>query len=615
MAKATVFKNKLTKAQEDLFKALDAEKEKKSVIFTKISAEITKQGKANVKSLNSLNKEYLEVCKNNNVTLEEFVAKVDELKANVQATIDEYNAAPGDENELDVLGKQNEKTKTTLKNKNKRELTDVNIKIDRIEKELKELLDTRKETYETDMANYKTKFIELEKRKKFEVNKISASTTKEYEQLQMGLLKENKRSEIKKINKTIKQIRYNGYLEEKECWFRHLAEQKQFEIEYIKYQHDYKCETISLEKEYANKIEEAKFDRSMIEHNYVKKVDAADNNTVHTFNANSKKFKLQRNKDFAEKYAELNNGLIAQFNYEKEKNNKEAEVTKNIYNEIQAFDNKQDVKYFEANDKGLTLVKKQIGLFQKNIHTTLTFYVQNVNDIYNAYFKDLLKKENEFVDALLVNNVTGAFLQGNEYTEYSTKVHEIFNKFKETEESVLNSFEEYLNNLLNNLLLQVEGFIEGILKLNDKIVDILKDYHNSLNAVLEDAKVKGIEFATEIQNKNADEILVKEKDNEADYKQKCDDSNLDIQNIEKEFAEREAVVKDTEAKQQQAYEKEYEKLLKAKEDAKTIIEEKYVKAFNEYQEEYNKKLAALDDKFNSFNTDVEKEYKTKIGLL
>ena len=46
------------------------------------------------------------------------------------------------------------------------------------------------------------------------------------------------------------------------------------------------------------------------------------------------------------------------------------------------------------------------------------------------------------------------------------------------------------------------------LKLNDKIVDILKDYHDSLNAVLEDAKVKVIEFATEIQNKNADEIVV-----------------------------------------------------------------------------------------------------------
>ena len=76
MAKAEGFKNKITKAQEDLFKALDSEKEKKSVLLTKIVTELTKQNKANVKTLNSLNKEYVELCKQNGIKLDEFVSTV-----------------------------------------------------------------------------------------------------------------------------------------------------------------------------------------------------------------------------------------------------------------------------------------------------------------------------------------------------------------------------------------------------------------------------------------------------------------------------------------------------------------------------------------------------------
>ena len=74
MAKAEGFKNKIIKAQEDLFKALETEKEKKNGLFTKLVAELAKQNKANVKSLNSLNKEYVELCKQNTNSLNEFIS-------------------------------------------------------------------------------------------------------------------------------------------------------------------------------------------------------------------------------------------------------------------------------------------------------------------------------------------------------------------------------------------------------------------------------------------------------------------------------------------------------------------------------------------------------------
>ena len=60
MAKAEGFKNKITKAQEDLFKAIDVEKGKKKVLSEKIVLELSKIEKANVRTLSSLNKEYIE---------------------------------------------------------------------------------------------------------------------------------------------------------------------------------------------------------------------------------------------------------------------------------------------------------------------------------------------------------------------------------------------------------------------------------------------------------------------------------------------------------------------------------------------------------------------------
>ena len=172
MAKAEGFKNKITKAQEDLFKALENEKEKKATLFTKIVTELTKQNKANVKALNSMNKEYVELCKNNNNSLNEFVMKVSELNSNLESLVEQYKEVPNEEQELLAIKEQAEGKKKTITNKFKREMQDVNIRIDRIEKELKEVLEEKKTNYEEEVNNFRMKLMELEKEIRFFIYKI-----------------------------------------------------------------------------------------------------------------------------------------------------------------------------------------------------------------------------------------------------------------------------------------------------------------------------------------------------------------------------------------------------------------------------------------------------------
>ena len=142
---------------------------------------------------------------------------------------------------------------------------------------------------------------------------------------------ENKKSEIKSINKKIKQIRLSGLVEEKECVFRHLAEQKQFELDFAKYEYDHKCANSKIEKEYYQKIEDTKFDRSVIEFNFKKYNISSDNEVVHMFNENEKQSKLDHNAKVEDLYKLINERTLEQLAFEHEKADTEAEVTKNIY--------------------------------------------------------------------------------------------------------------------------------------------------------------------------------------------------------------------------------------------------------------------------------------------
>ena len=219
------------------------------------------------------------------------------------------------------------------------------------------------------------------------------------------------------------------------------------------------------------------------------------------------------------------------------------------------------------------------------------------------------------MDSLVVNVVKGAFLNGNDYSEFVTKVEAVFNSFMEQEENILTSFSEYLNNALNNLLIQVQGFMDNVNKLNDQIIAIEANYHQSINAVLEEAKNKGIAFIENIKNETSNDIQNKVSENEQLFNSRC----LEVKNtsdfIAKEFVDREAAIKVIEDEQQATYLKDFNEIMKVRDDAKVEIEANYVKFANEYLADHEDKVLGLNEKFVGLRNGVEKEYKIKMGLL
>lgn len=615
MAKAEGFKNKITKAQEDLFKAIEAEKVKKKALSEKIVQELSKLEKANVRTLNSLNKEYTEKCNSNKEKLKIFVNTIEQLNAELQSTFDEYDIYCKEHDELAILKEEQEQQLAIAKNKFKREIQDINIKIDRIEKELKEVLENRSEEYNVGLTTYKSKVIEFEKRKRFEVSKIQNNTIKEYDELQKLLLQENKKSEIKSINKKIKQIRLSGLVEEKECVFRHLAEQKQFELDFAKVEYDYKCTNSKLEKEYFQKVEDTKFDRSVIELNFKKQNVSSDNEVVHTFNENEKQAQLDQNAKVEDLYKVINERTLEQLAFEHEKIDTESEVAKNIYKSIEDNENKQAAKLMENANKEMALIGKDIALFQKNLNLTVTFYVSNIVNLYTTYFKNHVAKEEIFVNSLLVNDVKGAFLQGNTYDDFVAQIKEIFEAFRNAEEEYLESFTSYLSMTLNNFIDQIESFVNTIRLLEQNINDVSIKYHDSISKVLALATSRGESFVGNIRSKTKEEINAKEYDTKVLFEERCKKSLAEKEQILKTFDQRELEVNNTRKAQELEFKNEYDKLVSIRDAEKQNYEVKSNNEISEFTAAYDAKVKAIQLKFDEENKATEKQYKQKIGLL
>ena len=615
MAKSEVFKNKITKAQEDLFKAIETEKTKKKALSDKIIQELAKVEKANVRTLNALNKQYIEECKKNEEQLKVFVNSISDLENELQTVVEEYNKYCEEHDEFAILNEKNEQEKAVLKNKFKREIQDINIKLDRIDKELKEIIEEKDNLFDEELTVYKSKIIEFDKRKNFEIKKIQDNTIKEYDEYQKLLLTENKKFEIKQINKKIKQVRYNGIIEEKECILRHLAEKKQFELDFANKEKEFKIGNIKLHEEYNLKIEDTKFDKSLIEFNYKKNEANNDNNMVHSFNENEKSKKLNQNDKVNNLYKLINEKTIEKISFEQTKIDSETEVSKLIYKSIEENDCNQATKFIELENKELALINKDIALFQKNLNMTVTFYVQNIVATYTNYFKSYMNKEEMFINNLLVNIVNGDFLQDNNYDEYVNQIKGIFEVFRSKEDEFIESFSSYLSSTLQAFIDQIENFVNTILMLNTNINDIMNNYHNEINAVLATATSKGFTFVESIQAKTKEQISVNDSSNKSVFDERVKKIEEEKVFINKEYEAREQEIELTRQAQQNDFKIKYDELVKIKNTVKEEIKLKSTVEVNDVVAEYDNKVNSINLKYEEEIKLVDKQYKQKIGLL
>lgn len=614
MAKAE-FKNKVTKAQEDLFKALENEKEKRHAYITKAINELNKQKKANVKNLSSLNKEYLALCQNNQVELQVFIDKVLSLNNELTTGINTFNENYNLENEKTKLIEEKDKILAPLKQKAKREGHDINTKMERIDKELNETLEDRKNAFEESEKTYRNKVLEYDRRRRIEIQKIQNNIVKECEEFQKRLIVENKRSEINKLKKAIKEIRYNGLLSEKETLLRYSDDIEAFELNHALEVFNYNKENIDLIKDYKTRYTSVKLDKLLNEQRYNNEFNVYEIEVNNTLAVQNKEM-LEKQNGIKEIYIDkIYKANINQFEKEKKINKLEQDNIVSVINNTEKHDNTQIQKFKDLNLYQFKSMENELKLYQKNLNVTLNFYLQNILSLYQSYFKDLFNKEATLLNTLLISDVSGDVFNNFDFTSSQELISNTFNLFKEMEESTINKFQEKITVLMNMLIEQVDVFVKNMSSLNTEINEEINKYHNQLIEVFKNTSSNATNYINSLQTKKQEEIINREQVNNAFLEKSHNDNKQELEAINLDYNQRVAIVNNQKNEQEVKYQ-EICGLIKSQiTEEQSMINANYDNDLMNYQNEKLEKEESIKNKFIEERNKIEKTYKTKIGLL
>lgn len=614
MAKAE-FKNKVTKAQEDLFKALENEKEKRHTYVTKIINELNKQKKANVKNLSSLNKEYLALCQNNQTELQGFIDKVSSLNNELTSGINTFNENYNLENEKNKLIEEKDKILAPLKQKAKREGHDINTKMERIDKELNETLENRKMTFDENEKTYRNKVLEYDRRRRIEIQKIQNNIVKECEEFQKRLIVENKRSEINKLKKAIKEIRYNGLLTEKETLLRYADDIESYELNHALEVYNYNKENSDLIKDYKTRYISVKLDKLLNEQRYNNEFNLYEIEVNNTLAVQNKEMLEKQNgikEVFIDKIYKAN---INQFEKEKKINKLEQDNIINTINNAEKLDNLQIKKFQDLNLYQYKSMENEFKLYQKNLNVTLNFYLQNILSLYQVYFKDLFVKEATLLNTFLINDISGDVFNNFDFTTSQELVMNMFNAFKEMEESTINKFQDKITNIMNMLIEQVDVFVTNMTNLNMEINEEINNYHQKLSALFTTTETNLIDYINNIQTKKQEDINIREEANTTFLAKGHNDNRIELEAINIDYNKRVADVNIQKQQQETKYQALCENIKTQIAEEQKMINVNYDNDLVSFQNEKLGKEENIKNKFIEERSKIEKTYKTKIGLL
>ena len=610
------FKNKVTKAQEDLFKALESEKTKRNNVITKITNELSKQKKANVKILNSLNKEYLTLCQNNVNELQTFIDKINSLNEDLQKGINKFNESYKIEDEKQKLLDEKDKVLQPLKQKAKREGHDINTKMERIDKELQDTLEDRSNNFSEGEKTYKNKLLEYEKRRRIELARIQANIVKECDEYQKKLILENKRSEINKIKKAIKDIRYQGLLTEKECLLKYCDEIEQYELNYINEVYNYNLENITLTKDYKTRYFGVKKDKLLTEKKYDDEFNIYEIEVDNSLAINNRSMLEKQNGIKGVYYNKISKATINKLDKDQKINQSEQEYIESSINNAFELDLKQIAKLNDLNYSNLKSMENEIKLYEKNLIFTINFYLQNILVTYDAYFKDLFLKEENLLSLFIINDFNNnEIFNGFNFEEYINALLNCYNTFKVTEDEVTNKFKNRITNACNTLITQVNEFTNNILLINEDINLEVVNYSKLLETILGNAKENSLNHIKSLMNQKQEVINENMNSNNSSLEANKMALEKELVVISEDYNSRINEVNRLKEVENKRYEEIVNSVNLEIDSQIKEINDNYDKSLNEFNEEKIEKENNIKTKFNTERQNIEKTYKTKIGLL
>ena len=587
--------------------------DKRLSFFNDLFVKVRRGNKESFDALKIIEKNYQNELLLEKENFNSLKTNVENLEKELKESLDNFNNNFNIDVETQKLQDNKEKGMMPKTQIYRKETHDVTFKLDRLLKEEKETLKLKQDEFDELENSYKNKLQDLEKRQRFEINKIKNNTLNQYDELQKSLLDNNNRKEIKQINKQIETIRKVGIKEEKELRFKYLKEMQIIEIEFansrkealveinnIKKDFNIKKQELDTEKKIVNlnyQIESAKYDfgsRRAI-NNLKKKMIAKKNVVIINQFENIKKISLEYQKDKLDKIA-----------YKKTVSNDFVNVMANNY---KAFD--------ETINLGTTLINntyfEQIDLYKDYLDKLVDHVLSLFVILHEEYLNNVINNEYETLKLFVNAKYNFDSLYRRDFSEDCDKLNSLYNKFVEGMKANSLVYNEKVSALFNELKVNIATLVNNIKEVWNG-TSLTNSYHNSIKEELSALINRNNEYLNDSYDKESQSFAYVDE-----QVKKYDDTLLNTNSENKAMEEEHKAVEEVIDADINAYNESQAKVrenidLELK-SAILNIEDECEKVNDSYALELKNTLENINDKKINETKAIEEDYKTQMNLL
>lgn len=587
--------------------------DKRLTFFNDLFVKVRRGNRESVDALRAIEKNYQAELALEKENFNGLKAAVEEIEKELALSLDNFNKSFNIDSETEKLQNNKEKAMMPKTQIFRKETHDVTFKLDRLLKEEKETLKTKQDEFDELENSYKSKLQELDKKLRFEVNKIKNTTLSQYDELQKSLLENNNRKEIKQINKKIEEIRKVGIKSEKEIRTSSLKEIQAVEIEFAKARKDALIEINNVKTEFNIKKQELESERKIVNLNYQIESDKYDFGSRRAINNLKQKMLAKKNAVIVNQNEKVKNVSL---DYQKDQNEK-IDYKKTVSSDFVNVMNSNYNAFNETISLGTVLINntyfEQIDAYKAYIENVFDHALSLFILLHDEYVNNVINNEYETLKIFVNAKYNYEALCRKDFKEDCDKLEELYNKFVLEMKNNSNAYNEKVENLFKELKNNLESLINNLKNVWNE-TNAVQKYHEDIKNELAALINKTNDYLnTSYKNEHNSFAYVDEQVKK--YNDALSNSDKENQDMALEHKNTEDTIESEMAKYHELKEAERENI-KAELSANIEAIKEECKQINEsYVLEMNQSLENINLKKINETKAIEEDYKTQMNLL
>ncbi len=608
-------KKQLNNLEAEFFVQLNESSEKRISDVQKIIQERLLYSQNNKVKLEQLNRDYLMHNENFTKALANLKLNIVDLEKELEAGLISFDNSFDKTAEIDKRMSLKEKTLQSIRNKYRRDLYEMNNKIEKVEKEKAEIIQDKQNKFDEEEKSFKQKVIDCEKKKKYEVQKIQNNTIKEYDELQKQLLIENNRKAIDALHKNIREIRRNGVINEKKVILNYFNDLQELDIAFDESKKSSIVNILEIENTYNIKIEDLKIDKKILEQTYQSKLDEYDYDVYEEVNKAEKEVLLSKLKFHETQCDKQDDALKQVITFKKNNQGIVYKKTQNYFDENNRFDLTQFNNSLALLEVNNDYISKMPGKFIQYISGMINITWELIVMLYQDYVNNLLANEKEILEAFTNIIPEHEIIQSFQVQEYQKKVDLLLKSYKINLDKKLSEFNNHFKGLLKQLLNQVEQTFGSLKELNSSINAMHVNYRTDLKNIFTASYNMAIDNLNSKNNAKMMEITTEEVDNN-----NISNINLNAVSVEKNktnqyFIQENNIIEQLKKDNANRNLLELTELKASCDSCKTKLQTQIIEAKNNLKDQLKISKKDIKLKYLKEKENTENEYKKQIDLL